>query len=73
MEEQKKVSDFPVVTSWRFEKTEEPPDRVLMTIKDARGVQHSFIFHVNDCVPLGRNLLEIMGAIPVAVPNGPKN
>jgi hypothetical protein len=46
---------------------------VLMTIKDARGVQHSFIFHVNDCVPLGRNLLEIMGAIPVAVPNGPKN
>ena len=37
MEEQKKVSDFPVVTSWRFEKTEEPPDRVLMTIKDARA------------------------------------
>jgi hypothetical protein len=26
MEEQKKVSDFPVVTSWRFDKTEEPPD-----------------------------------------------
>jgi len=24
MEEQKRVSDFPVVTSWRFEKTEEP-------------------------------------------------
>jgi hypothetical protein len=24
MEEQKKVSDFPVVTSWRFDKTEEP-------------------------------------------------
>jgi hypothetical protein len=65
MEEQKKVSDFPVDGG--------APRRVLMTIKDARGVQHSFIFHVNVCVPLGRNLLEIMGAIPVAVPNGPKN